>query len=49
MAPQMLEQIHVDPNAWPTSAVIDWLQIHQRARQIPNAATAIKEAQHMVH
>lgn len=34
----MLDSITIEPNLWPTSAVIDWLGILDRVKGIPNAA-----------
>ncbi len=33
----MLDSITIEPNLWPTSAVIDWLGILERVQGIPNA------------
>ncbi|HEU4624187.1 MAG TPA: MG2 domain-containing protein [Steroidobacteraceae bacterium] len=35
--PKMLDSITLEPNLWPTSAVIDWLGILRRVRGIPDA------------
>jgi alpha-2-macroglobulin len=34
----MLDSITIEPNLWPTSAIIDWLGILDRVKGIPNAA-----------
>lgn len=39
-----LESFTVQPNLWPTSAVIDWYQILQRSPQLPQQAARLKEA-----
>jgi len=36
--PRMLDSIAIEPNLWPTSAVLDWLNILQRMTDVPNAA-----------
>jgi hypothetical protein len=36
--PGMLDSIAIEPNLWPTSAVLDWLGILQRVPNIPKAA-----------
>ena len=33
--PEMLDSLTIDPTAWPTSAVIDWINILQRIKNIP--------------
>jgi len=35
--PRMLDSISIDPNNWPTSAVLDWLNVLSRVDAIPNA------------
>ena len=35
--PGMLDSLSIDPNLWPTSAVIDWLGILSRVQGIPHA------------
>ena len=37
--PKMLDSITIEPNLWPTSAVIDWLGILRRVKAIPQGAT----------
>jgi uncharacterized protein YfaS (alpha-2-macroglobulin family) len=39
-----LESFTVQPNLWPTSAVIDWYQILQRSPALPQQAARLKEA-----
>jgi len=43
--PTMLDSITIDPNLWPTSAVLDWLDILRHQRGIPSAQarTAVAE------
>jgi uncharacterized protein YfaS (alpha-2-macroglobulin family) len=39
-----LESFTIQPNLWPTSAVIDWFQILQRSPKLPQYAQRLKEA-----
>jgi len=39
-----LESFSIQPNLWPTSAVIDWYQILQRSPKLPQHAQRLKEA-----
>ncbi|MEP6875803.1 MAG: alpha-2-macroglobulin family protein, partial [Burkholderiales bacterium] len=41
---KMLGSINLTPNVWPTSGVIDWLNILKRVNGVPNAARRIDEA-----
>lgn len=46
--PEMLDSISIDPNLWPTSAVLDWLSI---LKQMPNLARRderLSEASHII-
>ena len=47
-APKMLGSINVVPNTWPTSAVIDWLNILRRVDGIPDRARRLDEAQQIL-
>jgi hypothetical protein len=42
--PNLLSSITIEPNLWPTSAVIDWLNILRRVPNIRNRDDRIKEA-----
>jgi uncharacterized protein YfaS (alpha-2-macroglobulin family) len=42
--PRMLDSITIDPNLWPTSAVLDWANILKRLPAIPNAKARAAEA-----
>ncbi|MFO1468249.1 MAG: hypothetical protein U1F35_17700 [Steroidobacteraceae bacterium] len=44
--PGMLDSISIDPNLWPTSAVIDWLGILDRVKGVKQAAPARGGAHH---
>lgn len=45
---KLLSSITIDPNLWPTSAVIDWLNILQNMKEIPNREARIKEAEQII-
>jgi alpha-2-macroglobulin len=36
-APRMLDSIQIQPELWPTSAVLDWLDVVKRVRGVPKA------------
>jgi hypothetical protein len=42
--PAMLESFTVEPNLWPTSAVIDWYLILQRSPKLPQRDAALAQA-----
>ena len=42
--PRMLDSIQINPNLWPTSAVIDWLSILQRMPELPQRAKRMTDA-----
>lgn len=44
----MLGSITVAPNQWPTSGVIDWLQILQRVKDVPQRQDRIDEANNIL-
>lgn len=46
--PEMLTSLTIDPNLWPTSAVLDWLSILKRLGGIPNKEQRVQEAQHIL-
>jgi uncharacterized protein YfaS (alpha-2-macroglobulin family) len=43
-----LESFTVQPNLWPTSAVIDWYQILERSGTLPQHAQRLKEAEQIL-
>jgi len=43
-----LDTISIEPNLWPTSAVIDWLVILQRQPKLPHRDERLKEAQQIL-
>jgi alpha-2-macroglobulin len=46
--PKLLGSISIDPNLWPTSAVLDWFNILQNIKNIQNRNDSIKEAEHIL-
>ncbi|MCK9515310.1 MAG: MG2 domain-containing protein [Ottowia sp.] len=46
--PQMLDNISVSPNQWPTSAVIDWVNILQRVDGISGRDERLSQAMHIL-
>jgi uncharacterized protein YfaS (alpha-2-macroglobulin family) len=45
---KLLNSISIDPNLWPTSAVIDWLNILRNVQNIPNQGERLKEAEQII-
>jgi uncharacterized protein YfaS (alpha-2-macroglobulin family) len=45
---EMLKLIVIDPNLWPTSAVLDWLNILQRITDMPQREAGLEEAQQII-
>ena len=46
--PAMLDSITVDPARWPTSAVLDWLDIVTKVRGVPAASAKAAEARRLL-
>jgi alpha-2-macroglobulin len=46
--PKLLGSISIEPNLWPTSAVIDWFNILNNMKNIPNRENSIKEAEQIL-
>lgn len=46
--PRMLGSIQILPNQWPTGAVIDWLTLLERVKDIPERDKHIKEAEQIL-
>jgi uncharacterized protein YfaS (alpha-2-macroglobulin family) len=44
----LLASISIEPNLWPTSAEIDWLDILRRVPSIPNRDSRIREAEQIL-
>ena len=46
--PKMLGSIMLEPNLWPTSAVLDWTNLLLRIKDIPDRDKRLKEAEQIV-
>src|SRR5450830_386639 len=46
--PSMLGSIQINPNLWPTSAVLDWIAILQRVTTIPDRDKRLAEADQII-
>lgn len=46
--PRMLSAIAIDPDAWPTSALIDWMAILQRVPGIPDHNARMKQVRQLL-
>jgi uncharacterized protein YfaS (alpha-2-macroglobulin family) len=46
--PKLLNSISIEPNLWPTSAVIDWLNILRNLKTLPNREERMKEAEQII-
>lgn len=46
--PEMLTSLTIEPNLWPTSAALDWLNILKRVEGIPNREQRVQEVQHIL-
>ena len=46
--PKMLDSIALEPNLWPTSAVIDWLGVLDRLQKVPRRAERLAEAKQIL-
>ena len=44
----LLGSISVEPNLWPTSAVLDWLNILKRTQDLPDRPKRLKEAEQII-
>jgi uncharacterized protein YfaS (alpha-2-macroglobulin family) len=47
-APSLLDSITIEPNLWPTSAVLDWRNILHRAGTIPDREARLREAEQIL-
>jgi alpha-2-macroglobulin len=45
---QMLTSMGIDPNLLPTSALLDWMNIHQRIKTLPGRTANIKRAKQIL-
>lgn len=48
LRPRLLDSIQLLPNQWPTGAVIDWLLILERVKEIPDRDRRIAEAEQIL-
>ncbi|MGO8991549.1 MAG: alpha-2-macroglobulin family protein [bacterium] len=46
--PKLLGSISIEPNLWPTSAVIDWMNILRNVQIIANQGERLKEAEQII-
>jgi hypothetical protein len=46
--PKLLGSIAIEPNLWPTSAVIDWMNALMRVPKIPDQEKRLKEAEQVI-
>ncbi len=46
--PNLLSSIAIEPNLWPTSAVIDWVNVLSRVKEIPQRDKRLREAEQIV-
>jgi uncharacterized protein YfaS (alpha-2-macroglobulin family) len=47
--PAMLDSIPIEPNLWPTSAVLDWWSILQRMPELPERDARLQAVEQVVH
>jgi hypothetical protein len=46
--PELLGSIAVEANIWPTSGLLDWINVLMRVKNIPDRAKKLKEAEHIL-
>ena len=46
--PELLGSIPIEPNLWPTSAVIDWMNVLLRSKSLPGGTNRLKEAEQIL-
>lgn len=44
LRPEMLKNVQIEPNRWPTSAVLDWLSILVKQKNLPEQKRQLEEA-----
>lgn len=44
----MLDSLHIEPNLWPTSAVIDWLNVLRNIQDLPDREARSREARQIL-
>ncbi|MDD5035255.1 MAG: MG2 domain-containing protein [Methylococcaceae bacterium] len=45
---EMLESLQIEPNLWPTSAVLDWISLLKRMDSVPQRADRLKQAEGII-
>jgi alpha-2-macroglobulin len=45
---QLLSSIAIEPNLWPTSALLDWWSVLQRLRNIPNRTARLQDVERLI-
>ena len=45
---RLLSSVAIEPNLWPTSAVLDWLNILKRTQDLPDRTKRLKEAEQII-
>ena len=48
VSPDLLSSVRIEPNLWPTSALIDWLEILDRIASFRNRETRLREAEQIL-
>jgi hypothetical protein len=48
LTPQSVGSLTIEPNLWPTSAVLDWWSVLHRVAAMPDRAARLAEAEHIV-
>ncbi|MGH8573471.1 MAG: alpha-2-macroglobulin family protein, partial [Gammaproteobacteria bacterium] len=46
--PALLDSITIEPNLWPTSAVLDWLNVLERTEKVPERAARLEAAKRII-
>ena len=46
--PALLDSITIEPNLWPTSAVLDWLNVLERTVNVPERAARLEAAKQII-
>jgi alpha-2-macroglobulin len=48
LAPPLVGSISIEPNLWPTSALLDWWSVLHRVTGMPQRAARLREVEHIV-
>jgi hypothetical protein len=48
LAPPLVGSISIEPNLWPTSALLDWWSVLHRVSGMPQRAARLREVEHIV-